>query len=154
MRLRPLRRRIRAILASERAEASYFSTVVYIFVAVLLLAFIINLFGIISTKQQMDHAADQMVKQIQLSGGITSETDSLFDYLCGEIHGAENLTYTLDATFHSPKPSGVREAVQLGTPFYITLSGDAYLGGFWKLDFAKVKLTAKGAGVSERYWKG
>ena len=39
-----------------------------------LLAFIIDLFGIISTKQELDHAADQMVKQIQLSGGINSET--------------------------------------------------------------------------------
>ena len=78
-------------MKSERGEANYFSTVVFIFIAVILLAFIIDLFGIISTKQELDHAADQMVKQIQLSGGINSETDSLFDFLCSEIEGAENL---------------------------------------------------------------
>ena len=83
-------------MKSERGEANYFSTVVFIFIAVILLAFIIDLFGIISTKQELDHAADQMVKQIQLSGGINSETDSLFDFLCSEIEGAENITYSID----------------------------------------------------------
>ena len=81
--------KVRRTLKSERGEANYFSTVVFIFIAVILLAFIIDLFGIISTKQELDHAADQMVKQIQLSGGINSETDSLFDFLCSEIEGAE-----------------------------------------------------------------
>ena len=79
--------KLRSALKNERGEANYFSTVVFIFIAVVLLAFIIDLFGIISTKQELDHAADQMVKQIQLSGGINSETDALFDFLCSEIEG-------------------------------------------------------------------
>ena len=118
-------------MKSERGEANYFSTVVFIFIAVILLAFIIDLFGIISTKQELDHAADQMVKQIQLSGGINSETDSLFDFLCSEIEGAENITYSIDATYKTPTPSGMSRAIQLGTPFYITIEGEAKLGGFW-----------------------
>ncbi len=63
-----------AILKSENGDVNYFSTVVFIFIAVLLLAFILDLFSIISTKQELDHCADQMVKQIQLSGGINGET--------------------------------------------------------------------------------
>ncbi len=73
-------KKLSKVLKSDRGEANYLSTVIFIFIAVILLAFIINLFGIISTKQQLDHAADQMVKQIQLSGGINSDTDELFDY--------------------------------------------------------------------------
>ncbi len=62
--------------AEQRAgEANYFSTVVFIFIAVQLLAFIIDLFSIISTKQELDHAANQMVKQIQLSSGVNGETE-------------------------------------------------------------------------------
>lgn len=99
--------KVRRTLKSERGEANYFSTVVFIFIAVILLAFIIDLFGIISTKQELDHAADQMVKQIQLSGGINSETDSLFNFLCSEIEGAENITYSIDATYKTPTPSGI-----------------------------------------------
>ena len=41
------------MLNNERGEANYFSTVVFIFIAVLLLAFIIDLFSIISTKQEL-----------------------------------------------------------------------------------------------------
>ena len=66
-----------AILKSENGDVNYFSTVVFIFIAVLLLAFILDLFSIISTKQELDHCADQMVKQLQLSGGINGETDQL-----------------------------------------------------------------------------
>ena len=141
------------MLRSERAEANYFSTVVFIFIAVIILAFIINLFAIISTKQQLDHAADQMVKQIQLSGGINAETEELFDCLCAEITGAENITYSIDTTYRTPRPSGMRSAIQLGTPFYITITGRAQLGGLWNLDFVNIRIVARGAGVSEHYWK-
>ena len=49
---------MKKLLKNDSGEANYFSTVVFIFIAVLLLAFIIDLFGIISTKQQLDHCAD------------------------------------------------------------------------------------------------
>ena len=140
--------KLRSALKNERGEANYFSTVVFIFIAVVLLAFIIDLFGIISTKQELDHAADQMVKQIQLSGGINSETDALFDFLCSEIEGADNITYSIDATYKSPTPSGMSRAIQLGTPFYITIEGDAKLGGFWNLDLVNITVVARGSATS------
>lgn len=146
-------RRIRKILSSDKGDANYLSTFVFIFIAVILLAFIINLFAIISTKQQLDHAADQMVKQIQLSGGVNSETEDLFDFLCSEITGANSIAYSIDSSYKSPRPSGMDKAIQLGTPFYITISGRAELGGFWNIDLVNITVVAKGAGVSEHYWK-
>ena len=145
--------RIRVILGSQRAEASYFSTMVFIFIAVLLLAFIIDLFSVISTKQELDYCADEMVKQIQLSGGINSETDEMFEFLCSQIEGAENITYSVDATYHSPTPPGMSYGIQLGTPFYITIEGSAKLGGFWNLRLVRINIVARGSGVSEHYWK-
>ena len=144
---------IRRILRSDRGEANYFSTVVYIFVAVLLIAFILNVFSIISAKQQMDHAADQLVKQIQLAGGVNSDTDELFDYLSERVSGATNLRWEIDASYKTPRPAGMRNAIQLGVPFYITITGDVNLGGFWNLDLVHIQLEARGAGVSEIYWK-
>lgn len=108
----------RKMLNNERGEANYFSTVVFIFIAVLLLAFIIDLFSIISTKQELDHAADQMVKQIQLSGGVNGETDELFEFLSSQIEGAENISYSIDATYTSSRPSGMtnKQSGTSGTP--------------------------------------
>lgn len=43
----------RKVLNNERGEANYFSTVVFIFIAVLLLAFIIDLFSIIPPSRNL-----------------------------------------------------------------------------------------------------
>jgi len=143
-----------AILKNEHRDVNYFSTVVFIFIAVLLLAFILNLFSIISTKQELDHCADQMVKQIQLSGGINGETDQLFQFLCSQIEEAENISYSIDASYKSPTPSSMSRAIQLGTPpFYITITGQAKLGGFWNFNLVNITIVSRGAGVSEHYWK-
>jgi hypothetical protein len=120
---------------------------------VILLAFIINLFGIISTKQQLDHAADQMVKQIQLSGGVNADTEELFDFLCSQITGATHITYDIDSDYKTPRPPRMQNAIQLGTPFYITIRGRSQLGGFWNFDLVNITVVARGAGVSEHYWK-
>lgn len=146
-------KKLSEVLKSDKGDANYLSTVVFIFIAVILLAFIINLFGIISTKQQLDHAADQMVKQIQLSGGVNSDTDELFDFLCSQITGATNITYDIDSDYKNPRPTGMQKAIQLGTPFYITIQGRAQLGGFWNFDLVNITVVARGAGVSEHYWK-
>lgn len=140
-------------MKNDRGEANYISTMVFIFAAVLMLAFILDLFSIISVKRQLDHCVDQMTKQIQLAGGINGETDQLFSFLCSGIEGAENITYTVDSSYRSPTPSGMKQAIQLGTPFYVTLSGDANLGGFWNFDLINITIVARGSGVSERYWK-
>ena len=144
---------MKKLLENDSGEANYFSTVVFIFIIVLLLAFIIDLFGIISTKQQLDHCADQMVKQIQLFGGVNGETDALFQFLCGQISGASNISYTIDASYRSPTPAGMNRAIQLGNPVYITITGDARLGGFWTFNLVNIRIVSRGAGVSEHYWK-
>jgi hypothetical protein len=142
-----------AILKNENGDVNYFSTVVFIFIAVLLLAFILDLFSIISTKQELNHCADQMVKQIQLSGGINGETEQLFNFLCSQIEGAENISCSIDASYKSPTPSGMSQAIQLGTLFYITITGRAKLGGFWNFNLVNITVVSRGAGVSEHYWK-
>lgn len=146
-------KKIRRILQDERAEANYLSTMVFIFIAVLLLAFIIDLFSIISTKQELDLCADQMVKQIQLSGGVNAETEQLFNFLCSQIGGAENISYSINASYKTPTPSGMNRAIQLGSPFYLTIQGEAKLGGFWNFGLVRINIVSKAAGVSEHYWK-
>lgn len=145
--------KFRKLLCSDKAEANYISTVIFIFVVAVVLAFILNLFSIISAKQELDHIADQMVKQIQLSGGTNMDTDKLFTFLCTNVPGSKNVSYTIDASYITPRPSGMNNAIQLGTPFYITIRGKATLGGFWNLDLVNIEIVARGAGVSERYWK-
>ncbi len=134
------------MLKNEKGEASYISVFVYILVVTILIAFILNVFQIISAKQQMDHAVDQMVKQIQLGGCVNSETDALFQFLSNEITGANHLTYEVECTDSTSR-------IQIGSPFYVTVTGRCSLGGFWKFRLVTITIRSVGAGVSEHYWK-
>lgn len=134
------------LMYDESGEAGYISTFIYILIVVILIAFIINVFGIISAKQQMDHAVDQIVKQIQLNGGVNDETDHLFQFLSRTIPGTDNLSYEIDC-------SDSRNRIQIGSPFYITITGQYNLGGFWNFKLLHLMVRARGAGVSEHYWK-
>ena len=137
---------IMKLLKSERGDASYISTFVYILAAMIMVAFILNVFHIISVKQEMDHISDQLVKQIQLNGGTNADTGALFSYLAAPLSEVEGLTYSVTT-------SGSTGRIQIGTPFYVTVTGRCYLGGFWKLNLVPIDIKSNGAGVSEHYWK-
>ena len=111
-----------------------------------MIAFIINVFHIISVKQEMDLISDQLVKQIQLNGGKSSDMDALFNYLISELSEVSELTYQITS-------SGSTDRIQIGTPFYVSVTGRCYLGGFWKFNLVPINIRAQGAGVSEHYWK-
>jgi len=141
-----LRKKLKRLLLSERGDSSYISSFIYILVAVVLIAFIINVFHIISTKQEMDHIADQLVKQIQLNGGTNGDTDALFSFLSSQISDVDGLTYQVSGPGNTGR-------IQIGTPFYVTVTGRCYLGGFWKFNLVPINVRSQGAGVSEHYWK-
>lgn len=135
----------------DRGEANYISTVVYILVVVIVLAVIMDVLAVIMTKQKMDAAADQITRQIQLAGKVDEDTESLIDFLTTDLGKADNLTYHVDTSYITKE--GCSTAIQLGTPFYLTISADLELGGFWQLTGLPIRLTSSAAGVSERYWK-
>lgn len=141
-----MKNKLKRLLISENGESSYVSSFVYILVVVILITFIINVFHIISVKQEMDHIADQIVKQVQLNGGVSGDTTSLFDFLSGQINDVDGLIYTVDC-------SGSPDRIQIGTPFYVTVTGRCHLGGFWKFNLVPINVRSQGAGVSEHYWK-
>lgn len=144
---------VRRLLKSEKGEATYISAVVYILVAMVVLSLALNVFSILAAKREMDHAADQMVKQIQLAGGINGDTEALFQELCSDMPATTNVSYRVEASYKTPRPAGMQKGIQIGTPFYVTITGDAQLGGMWNLTTSGIRISAKGAGVSERYWK-
>lgn len=90
--------------------------------------------------------ADQLVKQIQLNGGTSSETESLFDYLADEINEVDGLAYQVTSSADTRR-------IQIGTTFYVSVTGRCYLGGMWKFNLVPINMRAQGAGVSEHYWK-
>ena len=142
---------IRRHTSNERAEVNYVSTVVYILVVVIVLALIMDVLSVIMTKQKLDSAADQIARQIQLSGKVDEETSSLVEFISSDLGKADNLTYSVDTSYITKE--GCSTAIQLGTPFYLTITADLQLGGFWRITGLPMSLKSTAAGVSERYWK-
>lgn len=142
---------IRKHTANDRAEANYISTVVYILVVVITLAVIMDVLAVIMTKQKLDAAADQVTRQIQLSGKVDEDTSSLVEFLSSDLGKADNLIYSVDTSYITKE--GCSTAIQLGTPFYLTITADLQLGGFWQITGLPMTLKSTAAGVSERYWK-
>lgn len=139
--------KIAKILKNNRGEGTYIETVVFVLVVVIFLSFTLNLFSIISAKQQLDVCADQLTRQIQLSGEVDSDTDKLFDTICSGVKVLHDTKYTVSTTYHSGKK------IQLGTPFEVKVTAKAYLGGFGDFGLFPINLVSVGAGVSEEYWK-
>ena len=135
------------ILSQKKAEGTYISTVVFVLIAVIFIGLVINLFSIIAAKSQMDAAADQLTRQIQLAGEVSADTDRLFSDITGHISAAENIRYTVSTHYLTGKK------IQLATPFSVTVTGTAYLGGFGDFNIFPINLVSYGAGVSEEYWK-
>ena len=135
------------ILSQKKAEGTYISTVVFVLIAVIFIGLVINLFSIIAAKSQMDAAADQLTRQIQLAGEVNSDTDHLFSDITGHISAAENIQYSVSTHYLTGKK------IQLATPFSVTVTGTAYLGGFGDFNIFPINLVSYGAGISEEYWK-
>lgn len=141
----------KSYIRNDRGEMVYINTVVYILVVVVMLAVILDVLAVVMTKQKLDAAADQVTRQIQLAGKVDADTSALLDYLADDLGKAGRVTYTVDTTYISR--AGTSTAIQLGTPFFLTLTADVELGGFWQITGLPITLQAKAAGVSERYWK-
>ena len=143
--------RIRKHIKNDRAEATYVSTVIYILVVVITLAVIMDVLAVVMTKQKLDAAADQVTRQIQLAGKVDEDTQTLVNLLTSDLGKADNVSYHIDSSYITKE--GCSTAIQLGTPFYVTLTADLQLGGFWQITGLPMSLTSTAAGVSERYWK-
>ena len=134
-------------ILNKKGSATYIETTIFVLVAVMFISFAINLFSIISAKQQLDMCADQLTRQIQLTGEVSPETDVLFDSLTSGIKSANNISYSVDTSYFSGKK------IQLGTRFKVKITAKAYLGGFGAIHLFPVELVSSGAGISEEYWK-
>ena len=138
---------MKKILSNRRGEADYITSVILIIIVVMMIVLVINVFSVVIVKQKLDSCADQMVRQIQLSGSVNTDTQVLFDTLTGGIYGITTPQYSVDTAYLSGSK------IQLGTAFTVTIKAKVTFGGFGDMIAIPFMLTSKSAGVSEVYHK-
>ena len=145
-----MRKRIQILLTEERGDATYTGVIVFTVIAMITVVFLLNVMSVVMMKSELDAAADQVARQIQLAGGVDSDTEDLIEYLRNGIN-AENIEFVIDTNFITAQ--GSNTCIQIGTPFYLTVTADTKLGGFFTFANYPLKMTSRAAGVSEVYWK-
>ena len=145
-----MRKRIQTLLIEERGDATYTGVIVFTVIAMITIVLMLNVMSVVMMKSELDGAADQVARQIQLAGGVDSDTEDLIEYLRNGIN-AENIEFVIDTNFITAQGSNTR--IQIGTPFYLTVTADTKLGGFFTFADYPLKMTSRAAGVSEVYWK-
>ena len=142
--------KLKRILCEERGDATYSGVIVFTIIAMITVIFLLNVMSVVMMKSELDAAADQVARQIQLAGGVDSDTEDLIEYLRNGIN-AENIEFVIDTNFITAQ--GSNTCIQIGTPFYLTVTADTKLGGFFTFADYPLKKTSRAAGVSEVYWK-
>ena len=145
-----MKKRIQILLTEERGDATYTGVIVFTVIAMITIVLMLNVMSVVMMKSELDGAADQVARQIQLAGGVDSDTEDLIEYFRNGIN-AENIEFVIDTNFITAQGSNTR--IQIGTPFYLTVTADTKLGGFFTFADYPLTMTSRAAGASEVYWK-
>ena len=132
--------RLLGVLKDKRGEG-YVDVAVIVFVAMLVIAFAVRLFPIITTKIQLDNFADELVREAEVCGCVGSETQQWQNVL-------EEKT-----GLHPTVSWSTYGQLQLNEEVTVTLELQKELGLFGRIGSFPVTLRSSAAGKSEVYWK-
>ncbi len=156
-------RKLKQILKSKKGE-TYIGVVIFLLVALFMIAFMIQMGGVVLTKLALDDEAKQIVKTVQIEGGITEKSQAMIDDVRNKYSVDKNGDGDTDDAGESVADIKIigenmvlkegttdQYLIQLGDAFEVDISC-GYRVGFGKLSVS-VPLTSKQVGVSEYYWK-
>lgn len=127
----------------------YIDTVIFFLVVIICLALIVNVLPVFSTKQDLDHFAKALAREVEIVGDSNpGNTD-----LAGTIADLEESTgLEPEITIVADRyVSGTR--IQIDTNFTVTCTLTTPIGGFGGFDGFAIPLTGQATGRSEQYWK-
>lgn len=156
--------KIKKLLNNSKGE-SYIGAVVFVMIASFMLVFVIQMGGVVTTKLALDNNTKQIVKKIQLEGGLTEEANEVLSDIKasyeedkngdGDISDkGENLTIQVvanDSVLDQSETYYTQNKMQLGESFVVNAEVDYFIG-FGELG-VYVPLQSSQIGISEKYWK-
>lgn len=139
-------------LSNEKGASESISFPILTVWFLMIVLFCLSIIGIFSLKGKFDALADQTVKQIQLTGAVSPDTDELFNFMAADIPLAKDIAYEVETDYIDYGDDSKRE-IQLGTPIMLTVTAKITVGGLGKAMLFEIPVSSRAAGVSEVYWK-
>ena len=128
------------LLQSRRGEG-YVDVVVVVLVILLCVALAVNVFPVFIAKNQLDTFADELIREIEITGRVNSSTYSKIAQLENQIGIKPEISFSK------------KGSIQLNEEITVTLTLRHDIG-FFSFGSFPVTLTSKATGKSEVYWKG
>lgn len=86
-------------LEKKRASALY-ELIIKTLVFVTLIATAISFFGVFTRYLNLNYAARRVVREIEISGKVSSDTNALFNKLCTETNMGDSPSMSVDASYY------------------------------------------------------
>ena len=134
------------IVRKKRGE-NYIETVVGVIAAMMVIVVALNVFSLLTLKQNLDYYAKEMVEVCCSYGKTCDEVQDR------EVELARELGFKPDLSFSGTEYYNARKyAVQYGEVIVVTVTYRTYVRGLGVFKIP-VTLTAKHSGLSRKYWK-
>lgn len=133
-------KRLGVILKSRRAEG-YVDIIVLVLCAVMVLALALRVLPVFVAKQQLDTFATELMREAEVTGRVSSETDRRAAILREQTGIDPDISWSADGR------------IQLNEEVTVTLTLQKNIGLFGGFGSFPVTLQAQATGKSEVYWK-
>lgn len=133
-------KQIRSILKNRRAEG-YVDIIVLVLCAVMVLALALRVLPVFVAKQQLDTFATELMREAEVTGRVSSETDRRAAILREQTGIDPDISWSADGR------------IQLNEEVTVTLTLQKNIGLFGGFGSFPVILQAQATGKSEVYWK-
>lgn len=131
---------MRNLLKDKKGEG-YIDVAVMVFCLAFIVAMVIRVFPVFTTKMQLDNFADELIREAEVSGRVGTETTLRYERLAEKSGISPAVVWS---TYGN---------VQLNSEVTVTLSMDMDIGLFGGIGSFPIHLSSSSTGKSEVYWK-
>ena len=136
----------------KKASAIY-EIIIKTLVFITLIATAISFFGVFTTYLNLNYAARRVVREIEISGQVTSSTYTLFNEMKTSMNMGNGASMSVAASYFN----AAQKKIQLRNSFKVTCQSSYRINVFTPLNGTPVgfdiPLKVSLTGMSERFWK-
>ena len=141
------------VLALKKKSSVYYELIIKTMVFITLIATAISFFGVFTSYLNLNYAARRVVREIEISGQVTTATTNLFNTLNTNLNMGEGAAMTVSASYYDA-PS---RKIQLRDTFTVSCTSSYRINVFTPIDGTPVgfniPLRVNLTGMSEKFWK-
>ncbi|MCR4719086.1 MAG: DUF4320 family protein [Firmicutes bacterium] len=137
----------------KKRASVYYELIIKTVVFLTLIATAISFFGVFTSYLNLNYAARRVVREIEISGQVTSNTTALFNTLNTNLNMGDGAAMSVAASYFD----AVSRKIQLRNTFTVNLTSSYRINVFTPINGTPVgfniPLRVSLTGMSEKYWK-